>query len=312
MPYHTNEALLAQMQSLADRGGPRVRLHELGKTVQGRAMMALAVSSQEAGTPGVPRPQALVVANIHGNEVVASEAALEVLRLLVDCADCEPARQALAKCDVTVVPAVNLDARAQASVALCQGQIAHSARANANGVDLNRNFPIPAGARDVWYPLAGSRFRFMPWYRGRHAFSEPETRALRDLVEGTRPQVIINLHSVGELFLYPSAYSHHPPPDLPRFEAMAAAFTAAQDGQPYTVKQSRAWYAILGDHDDWAYEHHGILSVTVEVSRPLAGVEGHPLRALCPLWWMNPSDPDADVQRVARPCLHALAAGMAC
>jgi hypothetical protein len=115
---------------------------------------------------------------------------------------------------------------------------------------------------------------------------------------------------VGELFLYPYCYKPDAPKDLEDFRAMGAAFTGAQGEKHYTLKQSRAWYAILGDHDDWLYDTLGTLATTVEVSRPLAGVGANPLRLAYPMCWMNPRDPDETVERAAAPCLHALAAGM--
>ena len=60
-----------------------------------------------------------------------------------------------------------------------------STRVNARGVDLNRNF---AGG---WRPIG---VRGDPQFAGPRPFSEPETRAARDLIRRLRPAVTIWYH----------------------------------------------------------------------------------------------------------------------
>jgi predicted deacylase len=309
MSYHTNEELLAEVTRYAQGAGTRACVEAAGTTVEGRSILAVRVAAP-GRTPDVQRPQALVLGNIHGNEVIGSELGLDIVRELC-AAEAEPAAQALLDlADVTVVAAINLDARARTVATLCHGRWARAPRTNAHGVDLNRNFPFPQGARDVWHPLAGSRFPWMPWYRGTGAFSEPESQAVRTLAEALRPAAAVNLHSAGELFLYPYAYRADAPRDRPAFVAMGRAFAAGQGRHPYTVKQSRAWYAILGDVDDWLYDAFGTLSVTIELSRLFAGLASHPWRLCAPAWWMNPPDPAPTLARATTACLCALAEGI--
>ena len=174
-------------------------------------------------------------------------------------------------------------------------------------MDLNRNFPSPAHTRDVWHPLAGTRFRGLPWYRGPGPLSEPESRAVADLAEELRPRAALSLHSAGRLFLYPFACQPEPPAREAAFQAMGEAFRAKQK-ERYEVKQSRTWYTILGDCDDWMFDRFGTLAVTVELGRMYGGVR-NPLLVVSQLAFLNPPDPSAIVGDTVDACLAALAMG---
>ena len=310
MPYHTNEELLAHLHAFASRAGGRASVRVVGQTREAREIHALTVAAP-GREPDPSRPQALVTANIHGNEVISSEVAHHIAELLTSPSLDDPAQALLQVADVTVLPAINLDSRAPAAAALAAGHVrGRSARGNAAGVDLNRNFPWVEGAADVWYPWSGTDRPWLPWYRGAEPLSEPECQAVRGLAEALRPRAAINLHSVGELFLYPWCFKAEEPPDLRAYLSMAAAFVSAQPIDSYDVKQSRSWYAVLGDLDDWLYEAYGTLSVTVELARPLCGVGWNPLRLATSLAWMNPPDPEPTLVAATAAVLDGLAEGV--
>jgi protein MpaA len=123
----------------------------------------LAIPGYRFGSSG---PRVLILGGVHGDESEGVEAALGLLRRWHDH---YPFR--LVTC---LLPALNLD-----------GVIRHQ-RTNARGVDLNRNM-----ATNDWSPLAATP-RYNP---GPSANSEPETRALIQLLEGFKPMLIISLHS---------------------------------------------------------------------------------------------------------------------
>ena len=58
---------------------------------------------------------------------------------------------------------------------------------NARGVDLNRNFPLPAPQQPVWFDFdgwrTGSDDPSNPFYRGEHPLSEPESAAIAGLLD---------------------------------------------------------------------------------------------------------------------------------
>jgi Zinc carboxypeptidase/Penicillin-insensitive murein endopeptidase len=128
----------------------------LGRSVQGRPVRAVRL-----GDPA-SRRRVLVIGCIHGDECAGTAIARRLIRA-------DP----LLAADVWVIPDLNPDGRARAS------------RQNANGIDLNRNFP--GGWRAIG--SAGDAE-----YSGPHPLSEPETRIAARLIRRVRPAVTIWFH----------------------------------------------------------------------------------------------------------------------
>lgn len=119
------------------------------------------------------RCRLLIFAGIHGEEPETTYALSRALRQLAD-----PLRHA------AVVLAANPDG------------LTRGTRANARGVDLNRNFP----ARD-WQPRPVTHRSTLEdpsdvlLSPGEHAGSEPETQSLLALIADLHPEAVIALHA---------------------------------------------------------------------------------------------------------------------
>ena len=153
--------------------------HEYGRSRQGVALRVF--------MPVGERPVAgLLTAAQHGEEAVT---ALLARRLLERVRGDETAW--------AVVPVVNPD-----------GLLAGT-RQNEAGVDLNRNFPATTWLPDAsfTYPPGIEPERRVSANRtnrsspGAEPASEPETRALMDLIERLRPPLVVDLHSPLECLL---------------------------------------------------------------------------------------------------------------
>ena len=128
------------------------------KRVIGSSVLGRPIRAWRLGDPGSVRT-AVAVAGLHGDEP-APRQILEQLR------DGPP----LSRIDLWVVPAANPDG------------LVRGTRKNANGVDLNRNFP------HSWKPQDGIT------ESGPHAASEPETRALVRFLRRVRPDRVVSFH----------------------------------------------------------------------------------------------------------------------
>lgn len=244
-------------------------------------------------------PVVLLTGLIHAIELIGSMALLDFMRAAVR--EREARDGLLQNAHIVVLPIVSPDSLHANSDRLQGGRRAYK-RGNANGVDLNRNFPRMA-RRAPLHPFAGSRFRASPHFVGAHPFSEPETRAVRDVALSTRPAVSVGFHSFGNMLLYPWAFTSKPNPRVARYQRIGAAFRRAQPRLPYALLQAQQLYATVGDMDDWLDAELGTLAFTVEVSRP--GGMWRPSRLLNPFCWMNPADVGRTVSNVT-PGMSAL------
>ncbi|KAG6582951.1 Zinc carboxypeptidase [Phytophthora cinnamomi] len=134
------------------------------------------------------------------------------------------------------------------------------------GVDLNRNY-------DVCFALNTKGSSNEPCgddYNGPRAFSEPETQAVRELVERNTSDfsVALNYHSFGKYFNLPFACEDEGIPAEPNnsvFVALArelAHFNGFDYGQSW--KESNL-YTVNGETSDWMWQAHNIFAMSPEV-----------------------------------------------
>jgi hypothetical protein len=135
------------------------------------------VPAAKSGKANTNAVRVLLLGGIHGDELTASAIVFQWMQWMKTT----PAQEF----DWIVVPVVNPD-----------GLLARKPmRMNANGVDLNRNFPTPnwrADAPAYWAKRTRKDPRRFP---GVAPLSEPETRWINQEMERFRPQVIISVHA---------------------------------------------------------------------------------------------------------------------
>jgi carboxypeptidase T len=285
---------------VARAGGREV---EAGRSVEGRPIWRFELGAGAPQADGPRPPTFLLTGLIHGLEVIGSLALFEAVKGVVAAGG-----EVLERARLVIMPIVNPDALAANMGRLARGRFAWQ-RKNANGVDLNRNFPAVA-ARPSRHPLAGSRWRRSPWYRGPAPLSEPETRAVHDVAVEVRPDVALGFHSFGNLLLYPWAHTRAVNPRQPGYLGLASAFSRRLGRIPYRTRQAIDFYPTLGDLDDWLDARLGTLAFTVEVS----GLDRrllNPFRLVNPFCWMNPAKVEPTLANVSPGVVGLLAGALA-
>ena len=294
-PYLDPEARDARLRALVER--ERGELIEYGRSVEGRAL--LAASLPRLGSGG-SRARVLAAGGIHGPEYVGTA----VVLALLERADRDPEiRRLRERAELWVIPCLNPDAYARVGARDGVGRVGEL-RPNAHGVDLNRNFPLPAGRRRLALPGAGSDRPGAATFVGSAPLSEPETAALARLLEQQRFVAATSSHSfMGTLIpahVEDAAAAH-------TYRELCGAFAGAQVMKRYTRLASRWFDTFTGELEDYAHHHHGTWAVCVETFSLLATYRQH-LRAPSLFWRFNPHDPapwiDNDVPGITA-FLHA-------
>jgi carboxypeptidase A2 len=135
---------------------------------------------------------------------------------------------------------------------------------NCVGTDGNRNFDFH------WGEVGASSNACSETFRGKKAFSEVETQALRDTVMGIKDscKFYLTLHSYGNYMLYPWGYTSDLPEtwkEIDEISQIGADAIKAATGTEYTVGSStNVLYAAAGGSDDFMFAEAKIpISITV-------------------------------------------------
>jgi len=283
-PYLSFDEMTAEVRSLAD-AHPDVHVSEIGRSVDDRPILGLHIEPQP-GMPGVHGvAEVLVAANIHGNEFIGNRMAVAVARRLVGDAGRDAWIASLRRIlDVWIVPCINPDGYARTWDSEGTGKFGEC-RKNSNGVDLNRNFPLP-GRRTVPIPWAGSNNPDSTNYCGPETLSEPETRAIVDFAARRKFVAAIDCHSFGGIIFRPKTPSRRVARIFDRF---GRALKARQRYVRYIDPNNRFLDTFTGEMEDYLLYEHGTVAVCLEIGRP-AQLRVQHRKDPRMFWRMNPKD----------------------
>ena len=286
--YHSAASLEEELRQLAEARPDIAELIEIGRSIEGRPILALRIGDRRGGVPKV-----LFMGCHHAREWIAVEVPFLLAKELVERADEAPIAGWLTSGEVWVAPMVNPDGHEHSRA---QERLWRKNRRRNDdgsfGVDPNRNYGYMWGILDV---PTSSHVPSDETYVGPRAFSEPETQAVRDLIGCERFAGVITYHSYSQLILYPWGYTEKPIPDVQHREQMVGMAQEMQTliqgvhGKIYVPQPSSELYPTAGDTTDWTYGTYGIPSFTVEL-RPRTFQEGGfilPPDQILPTWEEN-------------------------
>ncbi|CAD5205886.1 unnamed protein product [Bursaphelenchus okinawaensis] len=283
--YYSYDEIVAYMRRIRDALGPKAKIITIGKTHEGRDIFGIQFGRPSDQT----RTVTWIDAGIHAREWTAVHTGIYMLYVVANALmnGQQPVHQKIARYlennDLIVLPCVNPDGyeytrthpelaeirfwRKNRSPEIC-GHLKSGEHRCCRGVDLNRNF-------DFHFSAGGaSTYPCSEIYHGRTAFSEPESRAIRDYVLKLGPRrlvAFVSLHAYSQLVIYP--YSNDKtyfPEDIDDLKVLAKRAVAAI-GQKYgTAYQYGSGpeiiYAYTGGSADWAKETVGIkYTYTIEL-----------------------------------------------
>jgi murein tripeptide amidase MpaA len=264
--FHTGAQLERDLADLQARFPGLAKITSLGESLEGRPLYALKISDNVAQDE--PEAEFLVLGCHHAREWISVEVPYLFGRTLLERYGTDPdVKRLVDQSEVWIVPLVNPDGHDYSVRAYRYWR--KNRRANGDGefgVDLNRNYGFKWGLDNQ----GSSPNPSSDVYRGTAAFSEPETRAVRDLFLSRNFRAVVSYHSYSQVILYPWGYTSSPPPDIATLNVLALKMSGIMKnvgGRTYAVGQGIQMlnYLTNGDTIDWSYGTAGIPSYTIEL-----------------------------------------------
>jgi carboxypeptidase T len=297
--FHSYEETLNEFRGLANSHPNIARFVKLGTSYEGRDIFALKITRDPDGEDP-NKPDVLVNGCYHAREWISVEAPVFFAGQLVNSYSSDDSIKYLVdNLQFWIVPIINPDGlvfsqqspndridnartwrknRRPVSVGGCVSSI---------GVDLNRNFDFqwrlpgdsacenlceanPSCVRD---DIGGSDDPRDEVYRGPEPASEPETRALKSLLDDPlrRFRAQLDYHNFSQLILYPWAFDEGTNPDSELLALLAARIsseTRSVNNKLYVPEQAIDLYPATGSSTDYAYGVNGVPAPFVVEMRP--------------------------------------------
>ncbi len=245
--FHTYDTLTNEVQALAKDFPNLVTLESAGKSVEGRDLWLLRLTSHKLADPN--KPKLLYISSMHGDEVTGKEMLIYLARELLNQYGKDPRLTTLMdNAEIFLMPSMNPDGTERRQ------------RWNANGADLNRNFPEMS---EEAFSLNGR---------------EVETKALMELHRNHRFLVSLNFHGgslcvnlpwdhkqnsgsgiFGDDRLISTLGKEYARANKPMGNANFGTFV---NGVTYGYE----WYQVLGGMQDWSSYFRDSNHATLEIS----------------------------------------------
>lgn len=269
--YPTYPAYITMMNNFAATYPNLCKIVNFGTTVQGRQLLCAVIS--DSVQTRKPKPRFMYSSSMHGDETTGYVLMLRLIdTLLSGYGNNATLTNIVKNCEIWINPLANPDGTYHGG----DGSVSGAWRGNANGKDLNRNFPDPI---------------YGPNPTGTWAV---ETVAFMNLMTQFNFTLSMNFHGGAEVFNYPwdcKAALH--PDDLWFIDLGKRYVDTVHKYSPSTymddllgypnipgVTNGYAWYIVTGGRQDFMTFFSGGREVTLEISNTKLLPQ-----AQLPTWW---------------------------
>jgi len=254
--YHNYSTLTDELNAYAETYPEICRLYTLGQSVQGRELWAVLITDNPDEEED--EPEFKYVSTIHGDENLCSEMCLYFIDLLLtEYGTDERITNLIDSTAIWIVPLMNPDGRELVR------------RQNANGIDLNRNFPL----------LTDSSLNIFTGEPLDASDRQPEVQHIMSWTAQNSFVLSAGFHTGALLVCYPYGYNQQmqavdtPTPDDLLYEEISRRYSMHNppmwNSSQYTdgIINSALWYPVIGEMADWNYRYVSCNEVTIEISR---------------------------------------------
>ena len=253
--YPTYDAYVAMMYQFETDYPALCHIVDAGLTVEGRSILFAQISDNVDTEED--EPEVMYTSTMHGNETTGYILCLRLIdSLLAGYGTNTYITRMVDSCEIWINPLANPDGAYYSG----DNTIYGARRYNADGVDLNRNFPDP---------LDGDHPHGLPW--------APETVVMMDLAEAHSFVISANHHGGAEVINYPWDTWNNVHADVNWFIDICQNWaTSAQLNSPSGYMQSTQfptgitngyeWYRVAGGRQDYMNYGRGCREVTTELS----------------------------------------------
>jgi hypothetical protein len=240
--YPTHDELTAKLKAAQAKNPGIIQLFSIGKSAQGRELWMVKISDNVAKDE--IEPEFKYISSMHGDEITGRELTTFLIEEIAQNygKDAE-LTELVNNTEIFIMPSMNPDGSAA------------KRRANANGADLNRNFPDII--RDSQNTMSNR---------------EIENQAVMKFQTSRKFALSANFHGGTIVANYPwdAKYEAHPLDDLVKSLSLVYAEhnpeMKTSDEFPGGITNGAAWYIVRGGMQDWSYFWHNDLQITLEVS----------------------------------------------
>lgn len=240
--YPTHAQITEKLQALAAKYPSILKLGSIGKSVKGKDLWVMKISDNVSADE--VEPEFKYISSMHGDEITGRELTVALIEdIAVNYGKNQAITDLVNNTEIFIMPSMNPDGSERKQ------------RGNANGVDLNRNFP------DISNPngnvLAGR---------------EIENQAVMKFQASRKFSLSANFHGGTIVANYPwdSTYDRHPLDGFAQEISLAYAELNPEMKNssefPRGITNGADWYIVKGGMQDWSYFWYNDLQITIELS----------------------------------------------